>query len=364
MSKQVGKKAKVLVIIVISVLIMAIAVCVIAYLKYPREKKEWRGEYQRADIVLEEQVHTSLFQTGFFYDEVKSYSEYSEIIDEINESADTDIEKKYGDEYNFVLIFHETHSDFYLLNCHEKKSCLDVTYYECGYNMMAEGMVYGTNYVFIAIPTHAAVGTEVVFEDTSDEPHINKHNVPVDEVEAKPIIYLYPEEETVLTVSLGYPERIICSYPGYENGWNVLAEPNGDLTDLNTGRYLYSLYYESISVVLFTIEEEGFVVRGSDSAAFLEEKLAILGLNEREAEEFIVYWLPKLEANEYNYIRFASLDEINENMPISFSEEPDTFIRVLMVYTALDEPIEVEEQVLETPVRQGFVAVEWGGTEF
>lgn len=30
-----------------------------------------------------------------------------------------------------------------------------------------------------------------------------------------------------------------------------------------------------------------------------EEKLEILGLNYKETEEFIVYWLPKLEQNEY-----------------------------------------------------------------
>ena len=35
---------------------------------------------------------------------------------------------------------------------------------------------------------------------------------------------------------------------------------------------------------------EGFVVKGEDSAAFLEEKLEILGLNYKEAEEFIIYW--------------------------------------------------------------------------
>lgn len=48
----------------------------------------------------------------------------------------------------------------------------------------------------------------------------------------------------------------------------------------------------------------------------MEEKLAILGLNDREAEEFIIYWLPKLQENEYNYTIFASMDEINENMPL------------------------------------------------
>ena len=95
----------------------------------------------------------------------------------------------------------------------------------------------------------------------------------------------------------------------------------------------------------------------------MEEKLAVLGLTERETEEFIVYWLPKLEANKYNYIRFASINEINENMPLEISKQPDSLIRVLMIFKGLDEPITVQEQKLETPERTGFVAVEWGGTE-
>ena len=95
----------------------------------------------------------------------------------------------------------------------------------------------------------------------------------------------------------------------------------------------------------------------------MEDKLAILGLNEKEAEEFIVYWLPRLQENKYNYIRFATMEEINANMPLTFSTEPDTLIRVLMTYKGLNKPIDVQEQKLETPKRSGFVAVEWGGTE-
>ena len=95
----------------------------------------------------------------------------------------------------------------------------------------------------------------------------------------------------------------------------------------------------------------------------MEEKLAILGLNDREAEEFIIYWLPKLQENEYNYIRFASMDEINENMPLEFSQQPDTLIRILMTYKGLNAPIQVKEQNLEKIERKGFIAVEWGGSE-
>lgn len=192
---------------------------------------------------------------------------------------------------------------------------------------------------------------------------ISAHNAKIEIKVYKPIIYLYPTEETEITAELGYPEKITCSYPQYKNGWQALAKPNGDLVDLNTKRDLYSLYYESTNVVKFKVEKDGFIVKGTDVAEFLEDKLALLGLNEREAEEFIVYWLPKLQENKYNYIRFATMEEINENMPLKFSTEPDSLIRVLMTYKGLKNPIKVQEQKLKIPERNGFVAVEWGGTE-
>lgn len=179
----------------------------------------------------------------------------------------------------------------------------------------------------------------------------------------KPIIYLYPTEETKVSVELGNPEQITCSYPKYIDGWNVIAKPNGDLKYIETERNLYSLYYESENIYNFGIEEEGFVVKRDDIANFLEEKLEILGLTEREAEEFIVYWLPKLEENEYNYIRFATMEEIEKNMPLTIDPKPDTLIRIIMAFKGLDEPIQVKEQQLERIERTGFVTVEWGGTE-
>ncbi len=182
-------------------------------------------------------------------------------------------------------------------------------------------------------------------------------------VAGKPIIYLYPETDTEVTVSVGKPDKLTTSYPKYTTGWKVLAHPNGDLKDLDTNKNLYSLYYECNNTYRFKIEKDGFVVKGKDVADFLEEKLEILGLNYKEKEEFIVYWLPKLEANKYNYIRFATSEEIDANMPLEISPKPDTTIRVLMTFKGLDKPINVEEQQLEAVERKGFVAVEWGGTE-
>ncbi len=179
----------------------------------------------------------------------------------------------------------------------------------------------------------------------------------------KPIIYLYPTQDMEVSVKLGYNENITVSYPKYLSAWNVLAKIDGTIIDLETNRNLYALYYESENTVNFKVEKDGFVVKGENVATFLEEKLSMLGLTEREAEEFIIYWLPILQENEYNYIRFATIDQINENMPLDITPNPDTIIRVLMTYKGLENSIEIEEQQLITPERNGFVAVEWGGTE-
>lgn len=179
----------------------------------------------------------------------------------------------------------------------------------------------------------------------------------------KPIIYLYPEETTAVHVKLGAPERISASYPEYADGWDVTAYPCGKLIDNDTGRELYGLYWEGKDVDL-EIGDSGFIVRSEDVAKFLEEKLAILGLNDREAEEFIVYWLPKLQANEYNLVRFADKAEIDKYMPLEITSNPDTIIRILMLTKVIDAPIDIDEQDLgETPTRDGFTVVEWGGSE-
>ncbi len=190
----------------------------------------------------------------------------------------------------------------------------------------------------------------------------------------KPIIYLYPESTTEVNVSLGNPELLTCSYPKYneKTGWSVIADPTGNLeymVDGGQARNLYALYWEGKSKNNKCIHDDGFIVKGEDTAYFLEEKLGILGLNERETEEFIVYWLPQMESNKYNYIRFESMEEIDENMPLNITPRPDTTIRVMMDWCSISSERKanklkerISEQELTTPVRTGFVAVEWGGS--
>ena len=176
----------------------------------------------------------------------------------------------------------------------------------------------------------------------------------------KPIIYLHPTVETQVNVKLWTPENLSHTYPKYnwEKWRNIIAQPNGDLEDMDTWRKLYALYREwkSDNETNF---DEWFVVAWKDIIPFLEEKLAILWLNERESEEFIVYWLPQMEGNKYNLIRFETIEEQNENMSLNITPTPDTVIRVMMDWKAIDEPVEIPEQQLITPERNWFTVVEW-----
>ena len=177
----------------------------------------------------------------------------------------------------------------------------------------------------------------------------------------KPVIYIYPTENIDVTVKLSKPEDLTTTYPKYNNGWKVKALPDGTLIDHNNKKY-YALYWESESNRKNPIKKDGFIVKGKDTASFLEEKLEILGLNYKERNEFIMYWLPKLENNKYNYIRFQTLAEMNKDMELDINPKPDTLIRVRMEYLGIKDKIDIKEQKLTRVTRKGYTVVEWGGT--
>lgn len=177
----------------------------------------------------------------------------------------------------------------------------------------------------------------------------------------KPVIYLYPEEETLVRVQLDFNGELTSVYPAYRDGWTVVAQSDGTLTDPDTGREYYCLFWEGESNVDYDLSG-GFVVPGEETAAFLEEALAQLGLTDREAQEFIIYWLPRMEDNRYNLISFQK-ERYTDNAVLTIDPAPDTLLRVFMAWKGLEEPVEVEPRELEPVERTGFTVVEWGGAQ-
>lgn len=177
---------------------------------------------------------------------------------------------------------------------------------------------------------------------------------------AKPVIYLYPEEKTEVTVKLDLEGELTSTWPKYDEatGWQVTASPDGTLIDKDGYEYSY-LFWEG------ELEQEldfskGFVVSGEDSAEFLRDKLSYMGLTPTEYNEFIVYWAPILEQNPYNLISFQ-WENYQDAAKLQIVPEPDNMLRVYMAYQPLDEPVAVEAQELPVLDRSGFTVVEWGG---
>lgn len=180
----------------------------------------------------------------------------------------------------------------------------------------------------------------------------------------KPVIYLYPEQETTVSVRLDLDGVLTCTYPDYGNGegWRELTvTPDGIIRDAS-GRSYYCLYWEGISQMKPDLSR-GFCVRGEDTAKFLEKALADIGLNEREANEFIIYWLPQLQKNKYNVISFQT-DAYTDTAVLTVDPQPESILRVFMSYYASENPVELEPQEFPPFERRGFTVVEWGGGEY
>lgn len=180
---------------------------------------------------------------------------------------------------------------------------------------------------------------------------------------AKPAIYLYPTQEQKITVQLDFKGQLGTTYPKYNQSWNVIAKPNGEILNLADNRKYTYLFWEGDTKFPESHfnYQSGFVVAKDELDKFLLEKLAYIGLNNTEINDFIVYWLPQLEKNEYNLIHFFVNDNIDNSAFLDVKPKPDTQIRVFMEFKAVDKNYKITKQELPRIERKGFTLVEWGG---
>lgn len=179
----------------------------------------------------------------------------------------------------------------------------------------------------------------------------------------KPVIYLYPEQETQVNVQVKPTGGFTITEPNYtQNGWNVLAKPNGTLLNLDpTDNKTYSyLFWEGHSYN-YTQPTQGFVMSKNEVDTKVSMLLQKLGLNQKETNDFMEFWSPKLKSSEYVFVTFVPQSEFDKMAPLTVLPKPNTTIRVFMDYKPLDKPIQITEPKIKTPTRNGFTVVEWGG---
>ena len=89
-----------------------------------------------------------------------------------------------------------------------------------------------------------------------------------------------------------------------------------------------------------------------------------VGLSDKEACDFISYWLPIINKTPYVLISFQ-MGTYENAVKLDFSVKPDNELRVYVAFKGLNNYIEIPEQDLSyynSFERSGFTVVEWGGT--
>ena len=203
-------------------------------------------------------------------------------------------------------------------------------------------------------PTTTEATTTTTTEQTTTEP-------PSEPRPEKPVLYLYPEAETTISVKLELDGKITVSEPLYNDGWTVTATPDGKLTDEKGNVWDY-LFWEGITNFV-PQNEIGYCVAGEDAAEFLAKQLPLWGLQGKEIDEFIEYWLPVMEKNPWQIVTFNDPGYLDA-VTYTITPAPDRLIQVFMMLIPVDAPVELTAPTLpsqEEIARDGYVAVEWGG---
>ena len=205
----------------------------------------------------------------------------------------------------------------------------------------------------------------------------------------KPVVYLYPTTPTKVHVEFTGKINLTTDIPTYHNGWDVLAQPNGTLTDLQpqftkcasfskpafgseyattacAGKTYPYLYWAGNSTnAPYPIHTDGWVVSKADLSNFLNKTLDSAGLTSTEKNDMLSYWVPELSQKNAPYykIDFLQTAEMNQIAPMKVTPTPASTFRIFLDWTPLQSmPTQLPKpEVLSKVQRNGFTLVEWGG---
>lgn len=189
-------------------------------------------------------------------------------------------------------------------------------------------------------------------DDCEDEPECDTCNVVY-----KPNIYLYPNEQSDLSVRLSFPlgGTIITSIPEYGSGWNVSVSPSGLINNV----YPY-LFYESNQPDVWQ-REHGWIIQTTQLESFFRKNMTDYGFNDREVNDFIEYWIPRLNTYPYYSIYPQTKDIIDQVIQLDISKQPDNILRLFYVIKGHNQlQTGITAPAIASFAREGYFVTEWG----
>ena len=175
----------------------------------------------------------------------------------------------------------------------------------------------------------------------------------------KPVVYLYPTKTQAVNVRVG--ANVSVSIPQYNpnTGWNAIAQPNGQLSV--NGQQYDSLFWEGTGHGLYPGITAGTVVKRADAASTIRAQLLKQGLNQKETNDFLAFWQPRIPNDPYIRLTWFNTAQLDKLAPLTVSPKPDTAIRVFLDMAGYSSPVNIPAQKLTSTERKGFTLVEWGG---
>ncbi|MDX9694670.1 MAG: hypothetical protein RBT49_02665 [Bacteroidales bacterium] len=173
----------------------------------------------------------------------------------------------------------------------------------------------------------------------------------------KPNIYIYPTEKTQLEVKINFPMggNIITSIPEYGQGWNIAVDTNGIIDN-----YYSYLFYESIQPDIWQVNY-GWITKSDQLESFFRQNMSEYGFEGREIDDFIEYWIPRLDIYSFYSIYPQTERTINNVIKLDFSKQPDSMLRLFYVIKGHNQkPDNIIEPTIESFERNGFAVTEWG----
>ncbi|MGI5840931.1 MAG: hypothetical protein ACOX6N_01855 [Patescibacteria group bacterium] len=228
------------------------------------------------------------------------------------------------------------------------------------YNSYKMGRDYPSAPPILSLEEFAAKDNHFLYQDKKGDwvIFINSEYAPMVEC-GKPVIYLYPKQDT--EISLRVAADITQSDPAYpQDGWRVLAKPSGEI--IYNGKFYPYLFWEGLGKGEYpNYSRRGTLVTQDKLLSTLKAQMSQLGLNAKEAADFLDFWQPKLPTSPFVRLTWLTTQDMNRLAPLSISPRPDTIIRIFLEFEGYDAPVKLEPQQLTAPSRQGFTLVEWGG---
>lgn len=188
----------------------------------------------------------------------------------------------------------------------------------------------------------------------------------LNEMVKKPVIYLYPTKNEIVSVQLKPKGELTFTYPIYENGWTFTATPTGELQFVD-GTYNYLFWEAEMEIDQSDWMTEGKIVGRDELLEYLESVVEKMRFTSKEKADFITFWAPQLLRYDQTFVRFVFNEECDQFAELDISPTPDEVIRLYILWTPVNLQSAPEnvapQQVPETKVREGFAVVEWGGIE-